>query len=630
LCAPLSFLTEKLGQERIDRDSALAHNAALARQTCTEARTAEPRRTPVWLVPLLGILLVLTAVGPYRLLDDHVLALHARQAPVLAGLPPARWDLFSFTSGERSANLRLIEQGLLLPWWSDPQLKIAFYRPLSSLTHRIDDALWPNAPTLMYLHSIAWLALTLHLVGRLYRQFEVRAKLAGLAALLYAFHPARGAVVAWISNRNALLATAFGLLALLTHDRWRRHAQARGALLSPVCLLLGLLSAELAASTLAYLLAYALFLDRGTLWRRAQTLLPHAAAVAVWMFFYLQSGAGVRGSGTYLSPFNEPVAFVAALPGRICALLGATVGPVSADLALFGRPEHAWLARLASCLVLAAAAYALLPALRHDRLARFWLLGMLLAVLPIAASPPGDRLLSFVGIGGAALVARIVAALPKPELRPDLERPRVVLARAFGIAGLVLAPLLLFLRAAQMQVLGRAMHQTNAVFDGIDNLEQRTVVIVNPPVDLLASYIQAERAWLGLPRAAHLYWLTSAGSPMVVQRSDVDTLLVERERGFLSTPLERHYRARLDDLGLGASVTLSQMTAKVERSTADGRPLAVSFRFAEPLESSSYLFLVWEGDRYQTLDLGRLTQPLQLPASDLTEILARTAVHGAT
>ena len=53
------------------------------------------------------------------------------------------------------------------------QLKVAFYRPLSSLTHRLDYALFPDAPRLMYLHSIAWLALALHLVARLYRRFEV-------------------------------------------------------------------------------------------------------------------------------------------------------------------------------------------------------------------------------------------------------------------------------------------------------------------------------------------------------------------------------------------------------------------------------------------------------------------------
>jgi hypothetical protein len=42
------------------------------------------------------------------------------------------------------------------------------------------------------------------------------------------------------------------------------------------------------------------------------------------------------------------------------------------------------------------------------------------------------------------------------------------------------------------------------------------------------------------------------------------------------------------------------------------------------------LFLVWEGDRYQRLDLERLAQPLRLPASDLTEILTRAALRGAT
>ena len=32
----------------------------------------------------------------------------------------------------------------------------------------------------------------------------------------------RGFAVGWISNRNALIATLLGVLALIAHDRWRR------------------------------------------------------------------------------------------------------------------------------------------------------------------------------------------------------------------------------------------------------------------------------------------------------------------------------------------------------------------------------------------------------------------------
>jgi hypothetical protein len=72
------------------------------------------------------------------------------------------------------------------------------------------------------------------------------------------------------------------------------------------------------------------------------------------------------------------------------------------------------------------------------------------------------------------------------------------------------------------------------------------------------------------------------------------------------------------------------MRVAVTRVLPDARPSQVTFRFDQPLESSSYLFLVWNEDHYERLDLEKLEQPLRLPAEDLGRILARSALGGAT
>jgi hypothetical protein len=167
------------------------------------------------------------------------------------------------------------------------------------------------------------------------------------------------------------------------------------------------------------------------------------------------------------------------------------------------------------------------------------------------------------------------------------------------------------------------------VLDRVPQIEEKTVVLVNAPVDSFASYIQAERATRGVARAKRLYWLTTSATPATVRRTDANTLLVEREAGFFSSPLERHYRARPSTLGPGTLVRLSEMTAEVQRRTTAGQPLDVSFHFASELESSSYFFLIWRGDRYEPLNFGELAQPLRLPAEDLGQILMRTTL-GAT
>ena len=66
----------------------------------------------------------------------------------------------------------------------------------------------------------------------------------------------------------------------------------------------------------------------------------------------------MRRSGTYLSPLHEPDTFVLRCPGGL-ALCGATLGPLSADLALFGSPGYAVLRMLVGGLVVGGAVWAL-------------------------------------------------------------------------------------------------------------------------------------------------------------------------------------------------------------------------------------------------------------------------------
>jgi hypothetical protein len=73
---------------------------------------------------------------------------------------------------------------------------------------------------------------------------------------------------------------------LLVHDRWRRLGHRDGALLAPATLALGLLSNEGAIATVAYLFAYAAFLDSRTLRSRAISLAPHLLVVIAWRLIY--------------------------------------------------------------------------------------------------------------------------------------------------------------------------------------------------------------------------------------------------------------------------------------------------------------------------------------------------------
>jgi hypothetical protein len=585
------------------------------------SRVLTSPRTRVFAI-VLGGLLCLTSLGTRLALDDYVLGLAARGTPEIPGFVQDHFDLFTFTTGRPADNRALIEQGFLLPWWTDPQLKIAFFRPLTSLTHRLDFALWPDLPRLMYAHSLGWFVALLVLVARLYRELDADPKLATLATVLYALDDAHGAALSWLSNRNALLATIFGVLALMLHHRFRERGGWWLSALAAACIGLGLLAGEFTLGALAYLLAYALFLDRGTLGRRVLSLVPYGVVLVCWRIAYQSVGYGARGSGAYVDPSSDPFTFLTVLPAKLAVLYnGALAGP-AAETAFFGpvwqRPFIvAWAA--AVCVL---AAVLFWPALRRDRHARFWACGALLSAIPVSASFPSDRLLFFVGLGFMALLARLFCAELERRERGTLRRSAVF---GFALLHLVIAPLLLPLRAGQMQVLGSLLDRANASIPRSSGVERRSVVLLGPPADIFASYIQPARAYSGVPRPEHLYWLASASSALEVQRTSENRLLVRPAEGFLFAPLEEHYRGAVRSLPTGSEVALARMTARVTASMADGRPREVEFTFREPLESDSYVFMSWEEGRYVPFSLplgGRVT----LPARDFGQELLQHAL----
>jgi hypothetical protein len=590
----------------------------------------------VLLAPLAGVLLALPAVGREQVFDDHVLELCARQSSE-AVTPGTGFDLFQFANGRVSDNLALMGQGSLLPWWADPELKITFYRPLSSLLHRLDYAAWPAHPELMYVHSLLWFGLLLVLVVRLYARFEPRAAVASLAAWLYAVNDAHGTLVGWLSNRNALISAVGALAALLAHDRARREGHAPSRLWAPLWLGVALFAGELGVSAWALLGAYALVLEPGPLSRRARSLWPFALVTLGWACCYAQSGAGTHASGVYLHPLGDLPAFAAAFPKRALVLLGAAFGPIPAELSFLGPAELLPLWPIVAALWLAAFAWLVRHELSRDPIARFWCVAIGLGVVPIAASFPSDRLLILVNVGAMALVARALVGLvgfvgPHPAQAGVTARAAApgdasgALTRGFGWCLLcvhaLLAPLLLPLRAHQMQELAHATERAFVALDAVADLEQKTLIVFGAPTDFFVSYLQVERAARGLPRPAHVYWLANPEAKLDLEVLDDRTLSMEREGGFFVAPAEALYRGPSAPLSAGARISLPELTATVRGVTAAGMPARVEFAFDEPLTDARFVFLALRDSAYERVAPGDLDRLHLEPTPPLAAFLS--------
>jgi len=567
-----------------------------------------PRALPLALA--LSFVLALPCVTVPLTADDWWQKLAATGAQ-LPGMSRRPLDLFTFSDGDPAHVRQLVDQGVF-PWWADPRARLAFFRPLSALTHKLDWALWPQWPSLMYLHSLLWMELALLAAFLCYRRLLGPGWVAGLAIALHALDDAHGPVFGWIANRNPMVIAALGLPALALHDRWRRASWKPGAWLSGLSLFAALCAGEAAIAVAGYLLAYALILDEGTLAARLKTLWRPGVVLIAWRILYIRLGYGVSGSGIYLDPLGDSGAFFQVLPERAAALLvGQFALPWSDFTPLwpFLSPRLSSVMLAYSYAMTALLAWLFTPLLLRDRTARFFALGMLLALLPICATVPADRLLWFAGVGAMGLLARFLS-------QPQQGARRVGALLMIGLH-LFLAPLFLALRARSMITIDMPMSRAYDSVPLTPEIATKTVVLFNPPSDPLAAYLLLRRAALGQTAPILLRWLAPGVDGVTVAREDPYTLRVHANGGFTTHITEQLLRSPRHPLALGEKVLLPGMRVEVIGQDDQGNANEARFQFDVPLEDPSLVWMRWDERRYRVQAPPARGDSLVLPRGDV-------------
>jgi hypothetical protein len=552
------------------------------------------RRFPV-VVALVAMALLLPTLGAGLASDDLLQCLLFRREFRWPGGIRGDWDIFRFQGPDRGALHHLMDLGIL-PWWTAPHFRCAFLRPLSSLLHAIDYRFLAGAPWVMHAESIALYGAVVLVAATFYRRLIAPAWAAGLALFFFAVDDAHSTVAAWLANRNALVAALFGFGALVLHDYARRDRDRRAAMVAPALFALALLGGEVATGTLAYLFAYALFLDEAPWRQRLGALVPYALITLAWMVAYKGLGYGAVGGEWYIDPGSEPLAFARAAVLRLPMLLLAQ---------LAGPPAMVWMLvpheRLSAALAAGGAALALLltvlvRVLGRDRRARFFAVGAVLSLVPMCATWPQDRNLLFCGLGAFGVVALFFARLGRlagSSLRPWA----LVTAGLFVLAHAVAGPLLLPVRAYWF---AQGFHE---YVDSADRALPKTtsdsvLIMVNAPDTLVNTYVAAMRVLRGepMPRAMRQLAHALAGNDGELERLDERTVAVTLQKGFLDDAdlLGRLVRSANIPFRQGDVVRLDGMTATVVSITADGRPQRMQFQFERPLEDPSYRWVTWE------------------------------------
>ncbi len=538
---------------------------------------------------IIGLALVLALPSLFSPLvaDDHIQQILLEKGDSFSGVDgDAMSNFFVFASGDPAKNARLMEDGIF-PWWSAEDFKLAFARPISVATHLLDAYLWSGNGLLIHAHSLAWFALLLFALWRLFRRFH-GLRLAGLALLIYAVDDARGMVLSFAANRNALIAGFFGVCVLLAHDRWRRDGWRVGAYLAPALLAVGLLAGESALATTAFLFGYAVTLDTGGLRARLARLVPYAAVVLVWQTAYSALGYGTMASGVYIHPLHEPLAFMAKLLERAPVMALGQLGIPPSDLWLLAPFPLKVAVYPVAIAVIVAVGYLVRTHLRDRPELRFWIIGSSLSLIPISATFTNDRLLVFVGMGASVVLAALFLRFLEASPPAGLQRRLFI-----GLVGihLVLAPLLLPVRSLTTAAMAYGVTGVDRSIPRSTDVTHKTLVVVYSALEAPFCYQRWERRSRQIPQPHTLRLLATGFGAATITRLDERTLRVRPDAGFYPGEAHRMIRGLQRPMAVGHTVALSNVTVTVTEIASDGRAQTAEFRFSSPLESPAWLWM---------------------------------------
>lgn len=580
----------------------------------------ESPRAPL-VILLLALLLTASSLWVGYFADDYQHhALLSPDMPFPKSHDGSLFGLFSFIDGDPARNL-LLRDYSLLAWWSYDGFKFVFWRPVTEITHWIDHRLWHHYPVFMHVQNLLWYAALCWLVSRLFRRQSSTPLAAGAALLAFALDSSHGFGVGWISSRNAIVAATFGMVSLLTYMQWHdsfvRSASGQGAtgkpgrqrkfhVISLITLALSLLSAEAGISTAAYLGAFALVLDKRGALKGVMGLIPHMLVTLAWWATYKHLGFGATNADAYyIDPAHSPLLFIAKLIERLPVMLASQFGLIPAEVYGFaGKPVPVYVTLCA--LYVAFVLYLMRNTLRQHATSRFWLLGSLFALLPVATALPADRNLLFVSVGGAMLVGELFQEwIKRPAAINIKQRLSSVVIAAFLSIHMIISPLLLPVMAYSPRIWTQHMQLEATRLPAIDDLEHKTLLLAGAPLPAALGMVVTRYAE-ELPLPARVWTLSTEQLPktntLTITRSSESDVTVTADGGFVNGTETALRNPERNPFHVGEKVQFSGMTLEISQLDAQGKPLSIVLHFVQP-PTNDTLILQWRKDHYEVLPL---------------------------
>lgn len=540
------------------------------------------------------------------------------------------FDLWRFYSGNPVDIARYVRDGQL-PWWANPHLKMAFWRPLSSVVFSIEHAVFGRNAMAYHLMSVLWWLGLIAVVGLFYRRV-LTAATAAAAVIVFAVQGVHWEPIAFLCARHFLIAAIPSTLGLMAYLRHREEGWRSGLPLALAGFVAGLSAGEIALQMLAFALAYELVGARDSPAARLRALAPVAALALGYVVLHKALGYGVQGLGErYTDLLTEPrkalggafssARMVVALFDGVPGALGATDAFRVDRASLLYRLRWPYvLGVVMGCVGLFAGLRRCPPAVMPEReiaRVRWLLLGGLLALVPLVGALPGARLLLIPSIGVTPTLVLLLrwawAASVKKIPMATLARWSVALVGAafaamqLGVA-LVLLPLNLLHFDENLSRYWRSRERFVRT-SGAVQASGKDVIVLSTPLMLYASEISDI-----LPGSPPWLVLSNAQVDQEILRTGPGAFEIRSLGVQPGPPSPVGYPAIGVVVPLRDGLEVTLLDASSGQDPAENIPRRIAVRSERQLDDPSLCFLAWDNGALRRMQMPAIGEQLTLPA----------------
>lgn len=501
-------------------------------------------------------------------------------------------NMFYFTSSPEEVHHYI--QMTAIPWWTGPKWRLKYFRPVATLSHLMDHALWGSNPLPYHINNVLWYALLVVLIYLFYRLFSNHRTMAFWGAMIFALEPCHYFTVRWPASRNDIICATFLVTSFIFYIQFCRKRRPFYSMLFMTAYLLALLSKELAFLFPVLIVAYDWIRYQGlkkTIRYQWKVYLPLAVINSLHLLFYKLYDYGSYWYGE-TSIKSYLIEFAKATTLYLNALFyGGTIAALGPDV--FDRYG---LIVIFFLLILFYLLYLIWKERARYPEINLFLLWVFLLMPFIVVPPINERLLLIPSIGYAYLAALAIFRLGKKSL-----------AIFFILTGLFLPPITNIIQARGYdEALQSNYEQLYESLDEIvvDKSPQDRLFIINFPRVGLSG-----ENYMYLALYFNLYYQYPRWKvpvyPLSAFDDRVEVEVLDEKRIRISHPTRYYFETNTEKLfslnrvfSEGERFSLPDATISIDEMES-GKVTSVEVTFAESIDNPFYYFLYFDEGKWQ-------------------------------